>query len=97
MESYKTLKYAIKHADVDLIKRALARCCLLFHGTNKSKYAFLSLYMVWLTQTGAASEELQEPIWANGLVNLRGAADSWFEMDRLNEFFNLHMKILMAT
>src|SRR5947208_757837 len=29
METYKTLKYAIKHADVGLIKRVLARCCLL--------------------------------------------------------------------
>ena len=49
METYKTLKYAIKHTNVGLIKRALARCCLLFHGSDKSKYAFLSLYMTWLT------------------------------------------------
>lgn len=97
METYKTLKYAIKHADVGLIKRALARCCLLFHGSDKSKYAFLSLYMTWLTQTVAASKELQNAILANGLVNLRGTDDGWFEMDRLNEFFNLQMKVLMAT
>ena len=97
METYKTLKYAIKHADVGLIKRALARCCLLFHGSDKSKYAFLSLYMTWLTQTNAASKELQDAILANGLVNQRGTNDSWFEMDRLNEFFNLQMKVLMAT
>ena len=58
METYKTLKYAIKYADVSLIKQALVWYCLLFHGSNKPKYAFLSLYMVWLTQTGAASEEL---------------------------------------
>ena len=97
METYKTLKYAIKHAHVGLIKRVLARCCLLFHGSNKSKYAFLSLYMTWLTQTNAASKELQDAILANSLVNLRGASDSWFEMDRLNEFFNLQMKDLMVT
>ena len=97
MEIYKTLKSAIKHADVGLIKRALARCYLLFHRSDKSKYAFLSLYMTWLTQTDAASKELQDAILANGLVNLRGADDSWFEMDRLNEFFNLQMKELMAT
>jgi hypothetical protein len=89
METYKTFKYAIKHADVGLIKRALARCCLLFHGSNKSKYAFLSLYMTWLTQTNAAAKELQDAILANGLVNLHGTNESWFEMDRLNEFFNL--------
>jgi len=97
MEVYKTLKLSIKRADIGMLRRILARCCILFHGSNKSKYAFLSLYMTWLTQTSAADEELQRAILANGLVNLRGAEDSWFEMDRLNEFFNLQMKILMAT
>ena len=97
METYKTLKYAIKHADVGLIKRALARCCVLFHGSGQTKYAFLSLYMTWLTQTDAADKPLQSAILANGLVNLRGTKDGWFEMDRLNEFFNLQMKTLMAT
>lgn len=94
MEIYKTLKLAIKRADIGIIRRAFARCCLLFHGSNKSKYAFLSLYMTWITQTPAADQELQHAILANGLVNLRGAEDSWFEMDRLNEFFNLQMKTL---
>ena len=97
METYMTLKYAIKHADVGLIKRAITRCCLLFHGSDKSTYAFLSLYMTWLTQTDAATKELQDAILANGLVNLRGTKDGWFEMDRLNEFFNLQMKVLMTT
>jgi hypothetical protein len=97
METYKTLKYAIKYADVGLIKRALARCCVLFHGSSQTKYAFLSLYMTWLTQTNAAEKPLQSAILANGLVNLRGTKDGWFEMDRLNEFFNLQMKTLMAT
>ena len=97
MEHYKTLKLAIKRADIGMIRRVIARCCILFHGSNKSKYAFLSLYMAWLTGTPAADEELQRAILANGLVNLRGAEDGWFEMDRLNEFFNLQMKILMST
>lgn len=97
METYKTLKHAIKHADIGLIKRVIARCCLLFHGSGHPKYAFLSFYMTWLTQTAAADGSLQLAVLANGLVNLRGAEDSWFEIDRLNEFFNLQMKTLMAT
>lgn len=97
VETYKSLKYAIKHADIGIIERIFARSCLLFHGAKKSKYAFLSLYMTWLTQTDATSHELRTALLANGLVNIRGAADSWFEMDRLNEFFNLHMRDLMAT
>src|SRR5207253_4967520 len=48
-ETYKTLKFAIKHADVGLIKRAIARCCIYFQGSRQSKYAFLSLYMTRLT------------------------------------------------
>jgi hypothetical protein len=96
METYKTLKYAIKHCDMGLIKRVIARCCLLFHRSGKFKYAFLSLYITWLTQTNAASKELQNAILANSLVNLQGTDDGWFEIDRLNKFFNLQIKILMA-
>ena len=94
---YKILKKSIKYADIGILRRIFAQCCLLFHGSKKSKYAFLSLYMTWLTQTPAASPELQKAVLANGLVNIRGAEDSWFEIDRLNEFFNLQMKTLMAT
>lgn len=97
MEIYKSLKFAIKLGDIGIIQRIFARCCLLFTGSNKSRYAFLSLYMTWLTQTEAADPELQTAILANGLVNLRGTDDGWFEIDRLNEFFNLQMKTLMAT
>lgn len=97
METYKSLKLAIKLGDIGIIQRIFAQCCLLFPGTKKTRYSFLSLYMTWLTQTKAADPELQTAILANGLVNLRGAEDGWFEIDRLNEFFNLHMKTLMST
>lgn len=53
--------------------------------------------MTWLTDTDAADVALQHAILANGLVNLRGESDSWFEMDRLNEFLNLHLKNLMLA
>jgi hypothetical protein len=97
METYKSLKYAIKHADIGIIERVFARCCLLFHGSKKKRYAFLSLYMTWLTHTRATTPELRKALLANGLVNLRGAEDGWFEMDRLNEFFNLQMKTIMVA
>ena len=97
METYLTLKLAIKFGDIGLIKRSFAWCCLLFPGTTKARYAFLSLYMTWLTHTNATSPELKRAILANGLVNLRGAEDGWFEIDRLNEFFNLQMKTLMVN
>jgi hypothetical protein len=46
-------------------------------------FIFIS-YMTWLTHIKAANTELQRALLANGLVNLRGADDGWFEMDRLN-------------
>ncbi|EED19718.1 hypothetical protein TSTA_029890 [Talaromyces stipitatus ATCC 10500] len=49
--------------------------------------------MTWLTGTDAASIELQDAILANNLVNIRGANDSWYEIDRLN----LEMKRIMRT
>jgi hypothetical protein len=51
--------------------------------------------MTWLTHTKAASHQLRTALLANGLVNLRGTHDGWFEMDRLNEFLNLKLKTLM--
>lgn len=96
VETYKTLKHAIKVGDIGLIERLFPRCALLFFGGNKTRYGHLSLYMTWLTQSGAASSELRKALLANGLVNLRGASESWFEMDRLNEFMNLEMRNAMG-
>lgn len=53
--------------------------------------------MTWLTQTPATEPVLQQAILSNGLVNLRGKPDSFFETDRLNKFFNLQMKTNIAT
>lgn len=94
-EVYRSLKLAIKIADIGILRQVIARCCILFLGASKQEYSNLSLYMAWLTHTNAAKPELQKAILANGLVNIRGHEDSWFEMDRLNEFFNLQMKDIM--
>lgn len=55
-----------------------------------------SLYMSWLTQTDAAEKPLRVAIVSDGLVNLRGADDSNFQMDRLNELLNLEFRSLVA-
>lgn len=95
-ETYLTLKYAIRFGDVGLIKRCLTRCSLLFHGTNQTNYAFLSLYMTWLTSTDAVDKPLQDAILANSLVNTRGDRDGHYEMDRLNELLNLEFRSLVG-
>ena len=40
VETYATLKYAIKHADIGLIERVIDRCCIYFHGSKQTNYAF---------------------------------------------------------
>jgi hypothetical protein len=97
METYYTFKQAIRYGDIGHIRRLYPRFALLFFGGNKIKYGILSLYMTWLTGTNAASKELQDAILANSLVNIRGANDSWYEIDRLNEFLNLEMKRIMIS
>lgn len=50
MEVYKTLKQAIRVADIGLMKQVFPWSSVLFQGVSKSKYASLSLYMTWLTR-----------------------------------------------
>jgi len=94
---YLLLKYSIKHADLGLLRRAIDRCCIYFHGSGQSKYAYEMLYLLRLTSTRAATPELQRAILANGLVNRQGKADSWYETDRLVEFHNGTLKKLFKA
>src|SRR5437763_13586125 len=66
-QTYLLLKYSIKHADLGLLRRAIDRCCLYFHGSGQSRYAYEMLYLQRLTSTSAATPELQRAILANGL------------------------------
>lgn len=97
MGMYLTLKQAIRFGDIGLIRRLFPRYAPFFFGGNRLKYGNLSLYMTWLTETDAATDQLKTAILTNGLVNLRSPSDSWFEMDRLNEFLNLEMKRIMTS
>jgi hypothetical protein len=93
--TYLLLKYSIKHADLGLLRRAIDRCCVYFHGSGQSRYAYEMLYLQRLTSTDAATMELQRAILANGLVNRQGKVDSWYETDRLVEFHNGTLRKLL--
>src|SRR3982750_4189681 len=86
------LKYAVKHGDIELIRRAIDRCCVYFYGSGQHKYAYEMLYLQCLFLASQAS--LTRAILSNGLVNLRGYPDSYFETDRLVELHNGNMKEL---
>ena len=94
-QTYLLLKYSIKHADLGLLRRAIDRCCVYFHGSGQFKYAYEMLYLQRLISTRAATPELQRAILANGLVNRQGKADSWYETDRLVEFHNGTLRKLL--
>ena len=65
IQTYLLLKYAIKHANIGLLRRAIDRCCIYFHGSVQHKYAYKILYLYRLISTSAASPELQRVILAN--------------------------------
>ncbi|KAJ3453151.1 hypothetical protein MRS44_018806 [Fusarium solani] len=96
-QNYLVMKHAIKHADLGLLHRGIARSCVYFHASGQHKYAFEMLYLKRLISTTAAAPELQRAILANGLVNTTGVDDGWFETDRLVEFHNGKLKTILRN
>ena len=97
VEVYKTLKYAIKHADIGLIRRVVNTYCVLFEGSKQYKYAREMMFLKRLISTNACKSPLQKAILANSLVNLQGKPDTWFEIDLFNEHLNYNLKELIYT
>src|SRR5437016_1064121 len=73
-QTYLLLKYAIKHVDIGLLRRAIDRCSIYFHGSGQHKYAYEMLYLQHLLL--ASEPSLCRAILSNSLVNLRGCSDS---------------------
>lgn len=71
MQIYLLLKYVIKRADIDLLRRAIDRCCVYFHDSTQHKYAYEMLYLHRLVSTSAISSKLQRAILTNELINSR--------------------------
>jgi hypothetical protein len=97
VETYKVLKYGIKHGDIGLIGRAIDMCCIYFKGARQNNYANEMLYLKWLTTTEACDPILRKAILSNGLVNLHGRLDTWHEVDLDVELHNLTLKELLYT
>ena len=95
VETYKVLKYGIKHGDIGLIKRSIDMCCIYFKGSRQNNYANEMLYLKWLTTTDACDPLLRKAILSNSLVNLHGNLDTWHEVDLDIELHNLTLKELL--
>lgn len=92
--TYSTLKWAIKNAEIGLIRWCIDRIILLFQASDKRNYSFVTLWLKRITDSNASTPELRDAIAANMLVNTTGKADTWYESDRFNEILNLHMRIV---
>lgn len=94
VEIYLTLKYAIKHGDIYLLRHVLRRVAVVFQAdvAGTPKYRQALLYTLHLIDTPAASTRLQDCVLMNSLVNLQGVNDSNFELDRLLELLNNSLK-----
>ena len=78
---YKVLKYAIKHADIGLLKRVIAYLYLYFAGLRSNNYISKIMYFQRLIITEAYNLVLQQAILTNGLINNRGELNSFFKAD----------------
>jgi hypothetical protein len=95
VETYKILKYGIKHGDIGLIGRAIDMCCIYFKGARQDNYANEMLYLKWLTTTEACDSILRKAIFSNSLVNPYCELDTWHEVDLDIELYNLSLKELL--
>ena len=94
IETYMLLSYAIKQADIGLLRRAMAECCVMFQSKVGRKHAYARelIRQLHLIDSPAATKELQDAVLVNSLVNLRGEKGKTFETDRLLELHNLALR-----
>ena len=90
MDIYISLRYAIKFADIELLRSMLRETCILFQAKQGhcDNYGPELLRLLHTCDSPAASSNLKKAILANSLVNLQAAPGKWFEVDRLVEFVN---------
>ncbi len=88
IETFMTLRYAIAHGDIGLIRRLVDPLCIWFYGAEQSKYGLEMLHLRWLLSNRVTSNELQQSILSSSLVNLTGRLDSFKAIDLALEHVN---------
>lgn len=97
VETYLLLAYAIKRADIGLLRRALRECCILFQSKagGKWNYGRELIRLIHLVDSPAAHPDLQRAVLVNSLTNLHTEGkneNETFETDRLLELLNNTLK-----
>ena len=88
IETFMTLRYAIRHGDIGIIRRLIDPLCVWFYGAEQAKYGLEMLYLRWLLSSDVTTTELQRSILSSGLVNLAGRPDSFKAIDLALEHVN---------
>lgn len=85
-----TFCYAIKHGNVELLRHAIKKVCIIMQApiTSKSKYAQVLLRQFHIINTKFANSILQKMYLANALINLQGLPHTIYKMDLLLEHQN---------
>lgn len=97
-ETYLLLRYAIKYADIGLLRRALRECTIMFQAecSGTPNYARELLRLSHLTDSPASTAELQQAVLVNSLVNTHSKVGYSFETDRLLELLNNTLKAFQS-
>ncbi len=95
VETYLTLWYAIKYANIDLLRYALRYMTVMFQTETIEtlKYKQTLLYILHLTDSTIAMTRLQECMLINSLMNLWSIEDFNFELNWLLELLNNNLKM----
>ena len=91
-EIFLILRHAVRWGDVGLIKRAVDRAILLFHGGQTMNYAKELLYFKRLIDTEYCKPELRTAILSTCLVNKTGRPNAFYAVDEDVEFLNKDIK-----
>ena len=97
VKTYKVLKYAIKHADIGLLKHIITCLCLYFTRSRSNNYISKIMYFWRLIVTEACNPVLQQAVLANGLINNCKEPNSFFKANQLNKLLNLQLKELLQS
>jgi len=94
IELFLTVRYAVKNADIGLLRYVVDPLAILFFGAGQNKYGHEMLFYRW-NLSPVNSPELQRAILSSGLVNWHGRSSTWKAIDLCLEHLNCNTKIEM--
>lgn len=87
-----TIRFAIKHGDIGILRRMVDPLIPLFFGASQHNYGREMLYYRWLLSP-VCKPPLQRAILASGLVNWQGKSNTFKPIDLAQEHLNGACKI----